>query len=316
MLNWTSATILKALQSFLVFSNIYCCFIRNYFKKISLITKFLKKDSLFPLNEEALRQFHQLKKAFTTAPVLSHFNPSLPTIVETNTSDYALGAVLSQVSDSGKHPVEFNSHKILPEELKYEIDEKDLLGIVWALKNWRAFLLSLSSSFEVLTNHSSLKYFMFCNIVTRCKACWAEFLSEFHLSITYHPGGFETLSDALPRRENVYPERGEDFMRNNTMNYQKITKEDEIQASKLFSVKVDSISNLIESIQKALWKDYHYRSTLQNLVKGKYFQDFSLDSSSQLLLFKYQVVVPNEPKIQPRILQKWDYSPLAEHCEP
>ncbi|MBW0473680.1 hypothetical protein O181_013395 [Austropuccinia psidii MF-1] len=32
------------------------------------------------------------------------FNSSLPTIVETNASNYALGAIVSQVSDSGKHP--------------------------------------------------------------------------------------------------------------------------------------------------------------------------------------------------------------------
>ncbi|MBW0510036.1 hypothetical protein O181_049751 [Austropuccinia psidii MF-1] len=56
-----------------------------------------KKDSIFLLlNEEGLRHFHQLKKAFTTFPILSHFNSSLPTIVETDASDYGLGSVLSQ----------------------------------------------------------------------------------------------------------------------------------------------------------------------------------------------------------------------------
>ncbi|MBW0495145.1 hypothetical protein O181_034860 [Austropuccinia psidii MF-1] len=99
--------------------------------------------------EEALSQFQILKEAFTTAPILSHFNPSLPTIVETDASDYALGAVLSQVNDSGKHPIAFDSHKLLPAELNYEIHDKELLGIVWAPKRWRAFLLSLSDSFEV-----------------------------------------------------------------------------------------------------------------------------------------------------------------------
>ncbi|MBW0544129.1 hypothetical protein O181_083844 [Austropuccinia psidii MF-1] len=117
-------------------------------------------EYLFPLDEEALRQFHQLKEAFTIAPILSHFDPSLPTIVETSASDYTLGAVLSQIWDSGKNAIAFDSRKRLPAELNYEIHDKELLGIVWALKCWSAFLLSLSSSFEVLTNHSSLQYFM------------------------------------------------------------------------------------------------------------------------------------------------------------
>ncbi|MBW0479621.1 hypothetical protein O181_019336 [Austropuccinia psidii MF-1] len=84
-------------------------------KKISSLTSFLKKDSCFPFNEESLSQFHQLKGAFTTSPILSHFNPSLPTIVETNPSDCALGAVLSQVPDSGKHPIAFDSRRLIPE---------------------------------------------------------------------------------------------------------------------------------------------------------------------------------------------------------
>ncbi|MBW0572611.1 hypothetical protein O181_112326 [Austropuccinia psidii MF-1] len=115
------------------------------------LTSFLKKDSRVPLNEEALRHFHQLKEEFTIAPILSHFYPSLPTIVVTDASAYALGAVLSHISDKGKHLIAFDSHKLLPVELTYEIHDKELLGIVWALKRWRAFLLSLSSSFEVLT---------------------------------------------------------------------------------------------------------------------------------------------------------------------
>ncbi|MBW0570517.1 hypothetical protein O181_110232, partial [Austropuccinia psidii MF-1] len=61
----------------------------------------------------------------------------------TNASNYALGAVLSQVSDSGKHPIAFDSCKPIPAELSYEIHDKEVLGIVWALKPLRAFLLSL-----------------------------------------------------------------------------------------------------------------------------------------------------------------------------
>ncbi|MBW0543243.1 hypothetical protein O181_082958 [Austropuccinia psidii MF-1] len=130
ILNWPPPRNLKALQSFLGFANFYCCFIKNYSKQISSLTSFFRKDSHFPLNEEALRQFHQLKEAFTIPPILSHFDPSLPTIVETDASDYSLGAVLSQVCDSGKHPIAFDSRKLLPAEIKYEINDKELLGIV------------------------------------------------------------------------------------------------------------------------------------------------------------------------------------------
>ncbi|MBW0486898.1 hypothetical protein O181_026613 [Austropuccinia psidii MF-1] len=207
MFNWPQAKSIKELQSFLGFANFYRFFIKYYSKKISALTSFLKKDSPFILNAEAYCQFQILKGAFTTAPILSNFNPSLPTIVETDASGYALGAVLSQVNDSEKHPIAFDSRKLLPAELNYVIHDKELLGIVWALKHRRAFLLSLSDSFEVLTDHSSLEYFMSSKVLTSCQARWAEFLSEFHFSITYHPGRLATLPDSLSRQENVWKDR-------------------------------------------------------------------------------------------------------------
>ncbi|MBW0476199.1 hypothetical protein O181_015914 [Austropuccinia psidii MF-1] len=115
----------------------------------------IKLEGLLP--PEALSQFQILKEAFTTDPILSHFNPSLPATVDSDASDYAFGAVLSQVNEQGKHPIAFDSCKLLPAELNYEIHDKELLGIVWALKLFRGFLLSLSYLFEVLTDHSSLQ---------------------------------------------------------------------------------------------------------------------------------------------------------------
>ncbi|MBW0501410.1 hypothetical protein O181_041125 [Austropuccinia psidii MF-1] len=171
---------------------------------------------------------------------------------QTDASDYALGAVLSKISDSGKHPIAFDSRKLLPAELNYEIHDKELLGLVLALKCWRTFLLSLSSSFEALTNHSSLQHFMPSKILTHRQACWAEFLSEFHFSITYRPGRLASLPDALSGLDNIYPEREKDFISKDPMHYQKIIKKDEIQASKFLSFKVEAFSNFIESIQKAL----------------------------------------------------------------
>ncbi|MBW0494016.1 hypothetical protein O181_033731 [Austropuccinia psidii MF-1] len=123
-LNWPPPRNLKALQSFVGFANFYGHFIKNDSKNISSLHSFLKKDSCFHLDDEALSQSNQLKKAITTAPILFHFDPSLPTIVATYASDYALGAVLSQFSESGKHPIAFDSCKLLPAEINYEINEK------------------------------------------------------------------------------------------------------------------------------------------------------------------------------------------------
>ncbi|MBW0586301.1 hypothetical protein O181_126016 [Austropuccinia psidii MF-1] len=66
-------------------------------------------------------------------------------------------------------------------------------------------------------------------------------------------------------------------------------------------------------MHKKLWQDPQYRSILEDLGKGKSVQDYSLDFSSQLLLFKDRVVVPNDSTIQLSILQKSHDSPPAGH---
>ncbi|MBW0486167.1 hypothetical protein O181_025882 [Austropuccinia psidii MF-1] len=109
----------KPLNNFLAFPISIIVSFKIYSKKITALTSLLKKDSPFAFNEEPLNKFQLPKEAFTTAPILSHFNPSLPTFVETDASDYALGAVLSQVNGSGNHSIAFDSHKILPADLNY-----------------------------------------------------------------------------------------------------------------------------------------------------------------------------------------------------
>ncbi|MBW0582017.1 hypothetical protein O181_121732, partial [Austropuccinia psidii MF-1] len=313
ILNWPQPKNIKDLQYFLGFANFYRCFIKNYSKKITSLTYFLKKDSPFIFNEESLSQFQLLKEAFTTAPILSHFNPSLPTIVGTDASDYALGAVLSQVNDSGKHPIEFDSHKLLPDELKYEVHDKELLGILWALKRWRAFLLSLSNSFEVLTDHSSFQYFMYSKGLTCQQARWAEFLSEFHFALTYRPGRLATLPDALSRRDDVYPEWGVDFISKNPQNFHQVIKQDGIQESRFLSIKLEVFSDLVDKIQKEVWQDKDHKEILRQLARGESVSDYSLEPQAKLLLFKDRVVIPSNEEFQLNILQKRHDSPLAGH---
>ncbi|MBW0489995.1 hypothetical protein O181_029710 [Austropuccinia psidii MF-1] len=180
-----------------------------------------------------------------------HVHPSMKKLSESLINSKRLSPLLPSFSTHHwKPPITFDNCKLLPEELTYEIHQKKLLAIFRALKCWRDFLLSLSSPFEFLTNHSSLKYFMSSKILTLCQAHWAGFLSEFHFSITYFPGPLEALPDVSSHQENASPEWGNDLIRKNGMNYQQIIKQDEIQASKLFSGKVESFSNVIELIQK------------------------------------------------------------------
>jgi len=65
------------------------------------------------------------------APLLTHIDVQRPVLIETDASDFAIGAILSQRDDKGRlHPVAFHSRKFQPAEINYEIHDKELLAIV------------------------------------------------------------------------------------------------------------------------------------------------------------------------------------------
>ena len=67
------------------------------------------------------------------APVLMVFDPTKPIYIETDASDYTLGAYLSQKDDQGcMYSVTFLSRKFSLVELNYQIHDKELMAIVIA----------------------------------------------------------------------------------------------------------------------------------------------------------------------------------------
>ena len=96
------------------------------------------------------------------APILVLLDNSRPYHVEADSSDFATRAILSQENlDDGKwHPVTFLSKSLSPVERNYEIHDKEMLAIVWALEEWRHFLEGTKHQFEIWTDHKNLEYFM------------------------------------------------------------------------------------------------------------------------------------------------------------
>jgi RNase H-like domain found in reverse transcriptase len=78
-------------------------------------------------------------------------------VVETDTSDYALSAILSLFDDEGVlRPVAFHSQTFTGAELNYDVHDKELLAIFEAFQNWRHYLESSSSPIDVITDHKNL----------------------------------------------------------------------------------------------------------------------------------------------------------------
>jgi hypothetical protein len=112
-----------------------------------------------------------MKERVTIAPILKHFDRTKEAILETDSSDYVNGGVLSQYGDDGiLYPVAFYSNNMAPAECNYEIYDKELLAIIRCLEHWRPELESIDIPIKTFTDHKNLEYFMTTKELTRCQA--------------------------------------------------------------------------------------------------------------------------------------------------
>lgn len=215
--NWPTPHTVKDVQAFLGFANFYRRFIAAFSRIAAPLTN-LTKGGASAMNKTKVAwgetedaAFRMLKTAFTSAPILAHFDAEKPSVVEADASDYVVAAVLSQTGDDNLlHPVAFMSKKMSPQECNYDIYDKELLAIVRAFEEWRPELAGTADRVEILSDHQNLRYFMSTKVLNRRQARWAEFLSEFNFRITHRPGKENTKADSFTRLSADMPEDGND----------------------------------------------------------------------------------------------------------
>ena len=206
ILEWPVPRSVKEVQSFLGFANFYRKFIRNYSALASPLTALTRKLVKFTWSPEAAAAFRQLQLAFTSAPVLQHFQPALPLTVEADASDYALGCILSQTNPNGElHPISYYSRKFTPAELNYPIYDKELLAVVEAFRQWRVYAEGAVIPVQVYTDHKNLEYFSHARTTSRRHARWAATMAAYTYKIIYRKGASNGKADALSRNPQFLP---------------------------------------------------------------------------------------------------------------
>jgi len=134
--DWPIPRHVKDVQAFLGFVNFYRRFIKGYSELTSPLTRLTRKNEPWLWLPSCQTSFKTLKLAFTSAPILVHWNPNSPMIVETDALDHALAAILSTQVNGDIHPVAFHSRTFNATELNYDIHDKELLAIFEAFKRW------------------------------------------------------------------------------------------------------------------------------------------------------------------------------------
>jgi len=103
----------KGVQSFLGFANFYRHFIRDYSKITTPLSSRTRKEKAWEWDDKQQEAFKTLKEAMITEPILQHFDLERPVTIETDASDYAIGAICSQSDQKGiLHPIAYYSRKL------------------------------------------------------------------------------------------------------------------------------------------------------------------------------------------------------------
>lgn len=198
--NWKAPKTQKEVRRFLGFANYYRMFIPRYSQIAAPLTALTGKNTTFSWGQLEEDAFKDLRDKFCRAPVLSGWDPTLPTFLETDCSGFALGGALIQERDGVRRPVGFFAQKLNKAEIYYDIHDKEMLAIIRCLKFWTPELKACGP-FTIWTDHKNLEYFMVKRQLSERQIRWYETLTKFQFSLVYRPGNEAVLPDALSRRE-------------------------------------------------------------------------------------------------------------------
>jgi hypothetical protein len=136
-----------------------------------------------------------LKKALISAPVIQPPDWHLPFEIMCDTSDYAVGAVLSQSKDKKQYAISYASKTLTRLQLNYATTEKELLAVVFAIEMFRPYLVG--AKVIVYTDHAALMYLLMKKDAKPRLIRWILLLQEFDLETRDKKGVENSVADHL-----------------------------------------------------------------------------------------------------------------------
>ena len=196
--SFPTPTSVKSLRQFLGLASYYQQFIPHFARVASSLYALTRQDVPFQWTLCCQESFETLKDLLTTPPVLAYPNFTKEFVLHTDASGEGLGAILEQEQEDGQlHPVAHASRSINKHEKQYDVAELEALGVVWAVKHFRSYLIGQKCT--VYTDHAPLKSMLQARHQSGILARWSNMLAEVDPEICYRPGRKTSNADALSR---------------------------------------------------------------------------------------------------------------------
>lgn len=197
VLKWPVPTTRKELMSFLGFVNYHRDHVPNFAEVTAVLYELAHQEDTASWENRHEEAFMRTKQLLTSPPCLSYPNPDDIFILDTDASDTAIGAVLSQVQDGQEKVICYASHVLMKAQRKYCTTRKELLAVVKFCRHFRHYLLG--RRFILRTDHNSLVWLMRFKHIEGQLARWLEELAQFDMQIVHRPGRKHSNADGVSR---------------------------------------------------------------------------------------------------------------------
>nr|XP_041632388.1 uncharacterized protein LOC121502744 [Drosophila kikkawai] len=122
-------TNLKELRRCLGIASWYRRFVPNFADVVAPMTSLLKKGHKWEWAQRQDQAFQELKTLLTEAPILACPDFAEKFVLQTDASDYGIGAVLTQTIDGNERVIAYASRRLNTAERNYSVTEKECLAI-------------------------------------------------------------------------------------------------------------------------------------------------------------------------------------------
>jgi hypothetical protein len=154
--DWPRPKTPKQMRGFLGLCSYYRTYVNNFATITTPLHKLCQKGSRFQWTDECEQAFIRLQCALTSPPILSYPRPGCQLIFDSDASDKAVGAVLSQVQEGKEKVIAYMSKTLNQHEQMYCVTRKELLAVVCALRNFHSYLYG--QAVLLRTNNSAVNW--------------------------------------------------------------------------------------------------------------------------------------------------------------
>ena len=190
----------RELKAFLGLANYFHRFIRNLSHHVKILESLIPnytKNSVKVLNwtTEATASYQYILEQIKNCPTLYFLSEYGEIVLETDASDFGIGAYLYQIVDGEQRPISFISKALTSQQMHWSPYEKEGYAIYYALRRLEYLLRDVK--FRLKTDHKNLTF-----ITTSASPKvlrWKMEMQTYDYTVEYFKGADNTTADAFSR---------------------------------------------------------------------------------------------------------------------